>query len=119
MKTFVLAAAVAVAATANVASAIEQCTLNLLLPYVYPIAGNPAFQPCQKETGYTFVPFTGLPDARAGGRRCASNKNCKVLLQAVVDAKLPACTVSYTRPERRTSRDIIKTYQDKCLPRAF
>ncbi|GLE00812.1 hypothetical protein PINS_up009609 [Pythium insidiosum] len=117
MKTFVLAAAVAVAATANVASAIEQCTLNLLLPYVYPIAGNPAFQPCQKETGYTFVPFTGLPTPEQEAAMC-NNKNCKVLLQAVVDAKLPACTVSYNG-QTQNIQDIIKTYQDKCLPRAF
>ncbi|KAJ0408263.1 hypothetical protein P43SY_004421 [Pythium insidiosum] len=117
MKTFVLAAVVAVAASTNVASAIEECSLNLLLPYVLPIAGNPAFQPCQKETGYTFVPFSGLPTPEQEAAMC-NNKNCKILLQAVVDAKLPACTVQYNG-QPQNIQDIIDTYSKKCLPRAF
>ncbi|GLE08854.1 hypothetical protein PINS_up020306 [Pythium insidiosum] len=44
-----------------------------------------------------------------------NNKNCKVLLQAVVDAKLPACTVSYNG-QTQNIQDIIKTYQDKVPP---
>jgi hypothetical protein len=62
-----------------------------LLP-VFLFNGN--VKKCEREAGYTFYPFNGIPTAEQVAKMCQTQP-CKELLRTVQKKNLPSCEISY------------------------
>ncbi|DAZ99375.1 TPA: hypothetical protein N0F65_005277 [Lagenidium giganteum] len=109
MKTFVALAAVAAVAAVSA----TDCKVDELLAQAYPLVMDVNYGQCQKDGGYSFFPFTGLPIGDQIQKLCASDA-CKSLLKKVVAINPPDCDLTLNGTSYNV-KDIVNKYATMCL----